>query len=346
MWSNTTGGELGKVVSDTPYSWQTYSDRHPLEKNVNGSIVDSTVVADLTVDNIKVEKLVREFLEKQNLTVLPQNSFGDAVRQFVDKDEKHAVEVFVNDSLSAQLKHLMSNEDTNDEDVQEAMEAHRAKLEELFASGHVKRKRTMKIKPKPDHWNSDLDGEWAEQPGAWVHSDIENDNVDGSVSGEVPASPPPTKTTARGGRGRGRGGTTRAAARTTTTKAPAKSSSFAPKRSKPSQSVVSDDEESSDIVMLDDEDEEESEPEEAPAPASRTRTSRKVAAPAPAPKAKTRAAATLATAPAKKPIGRQAKLSFSQQTKTSATSSTASVNGSSARRAPSRTPASSSLVSS
>ncbi len=100
---------------------------------------DQTILAQLSIDNVKVEKLVREFLTAQSLTILPQNSFGDAVSQFVDKDDKHAMEMFVNDSLASQIKHLMQIDQNDEEELQSAMDQCRSKLEELFAAGRLKK---------------------------------------------------------------------------------------------------------------------------------------------------------------------------------------------------------------
>lgn len=87
------------------------------------------------MDTVRVQQLVQEFLVAQSLTILPQNSFGDAVSQFVDKDDKHAMEVFVQESLAHQTQHLLDSHPDGDEviDITEAMEEHRNKLEELFA---------------------------------------------------------------------------------------------------------------------------------------------------------------------------------------------------------------------
>ncbi|BAE59013.1 unnamed protein product [Aspergillus oryzae RIB40] len=64
--------------------------------------VDATAVSQLsTLDTVKVEQLVREFLSAQSLSILPQNSFGDAVAQFIDKDDKHAMEIWKTCSLEA-----------------------------------------------------------------------------------------------------------------------------------------------------------------------------------------------------------------------------------------------------
>ena len=97
-------------------------------------------MAQLSIDNVKVEKFVREFLTAQSLTILPQNSFGDAVSQFVDKDDKHAMEVFVNESLANQIKHLMEVDQPDEEELQQAISQYRSKLEELFAAGHLKKR--------------------------------------------------------------------------------------------------------------------------------------------------------------------------------------------------------------
>src|SRR3954453_7411413 len=109
---------------------------------------EESIIAQMSIDNVKVEKLVREFLTAQSLTILPQNSFGDAVSQFVDKDDKHAMEMFVNESLANQVKYLLHSEEVEEGDITTAMEEYRSKLEELFADGHLKRTKKAKLKPK------------------------------------------------------------------------------------------------------------------------------------------------------------------------------------------------------
>lgn len=134
---------------------------------------EESILAQLSIDSVKVEKLVREFLTAQSLTILPQNSFGDAVSQFVDKDDKHAMEMFVNESLLDQIKHLMEMDHADEDEIQNAMDAHKSKLEELFAAGRLKRRKRAKLKPRPANWDSDLDGEWEAQPAALVRSDVD-----------------------------------------------------------------------------------------------------------------------------------------------------------------------------
>ena len=205
----------------------------------------------LTLDSIKVDKLVREFLTAQSLTILPQNLFGDAVNEFVDKDDKHAMENFVRDNLSAQVEHLLSL-DGGKEDLESEMGAQKSRLEQLAAQGMLKNRRGGKLKPKPGDWDSDLEGAWEDQQGAWEQSDLsdaENSDDDASVA----ATPAPST---RGGRGRGRArgtGMTRTAAaakRSTaaTKKAPTKTTST---RGRKKQVVEEDSDDDEDIVMED-----------------------------------------------------------------------------------------------
>lgn len=71
------------------------------------------------IDAIKVEKLVQGFLETQSLSVLAENGLGDAIAQFVDKDDRHAVEEFVKSSLKDQIKKLLDSGVIEERDIHE-----------------------------------------------------------------------------------------------------------------------------------------------------------------------------------------------------------------------------------
>lgn len=125
-------------------------------------------------DRVKVESLVQDFLGAQSLKVLPQGPFGDAVNQFVSKDDKHAMELFVSEHLTGQVKQLLGLE-SDDEDLSSAMEIYRTRVEQQMASGPARiglgAERKRVLKPKPDTWDSDFDGEWENEPGAWMYED-------------------------------------------------------------------------------------------------------------------------------------------------------------------------------
>lgn len=190
------------------------------------------------------------------------------MNQFVSKDDKHAVEMFVIDSLSTQVKGLLQ---LDDDKITEGLDAHiedfRKVMEKSFVSGQQKQaQRKRRFKDKPDGWDSDLDGHWNAQPDA-----IE----------DVPVSPVPTNS----GRGRGQPASgvvlsdddgdeppvqkapaKRTAAATRTTKAaPAKKPAAAKKATAPKKAPArgrkkanpfqdSDEEEEEEDVIMDDDD--------------------------------------------------------------------------------------------
>jgi double-strand break repair protein MRE11 len=157
------------------------------------------------------------------------------------------MEMFVNESLATQLKHLMEANEVDEDDIAHEMEEYRSKLEELFASGQLKKSRKRKLKPKPDNWDSDLDGQWADQPGALIHTDGE-DPVDGDDNDL--SFVPPEKPAARG-RAKAAVGTQSSAA----------SKKTAPASGRGKKKVVEEeeeDEEDEDVIMLDDDEEDES----------------------------------------------------------------------------------------
>ena len=109
---------------------------------------DDSAMAQLSIDTVKVEKLVKEFLTAQSLSILPQNSFGDAVAQFVDKDDKHAMETFVKDSLKSQQMHLLNTHGVDVDELVQEMEQYKSQMEGSFAAGHATRKVSTLPAPK------------------------------------------------------------------------------------------------------------------------------------------------------------------------------------------------------
>lgn len=216
---------------------------------------DEDILAELSIDSVKVDKLVKEFLTAQTLTILPQNSFGDAVSQFVDKDDKHAMETFVGDSLKNQLKHLMAANEIEEEEITKEMAEYREQLEDLFASGQLKKTRRSKVKPKPAGWDSDFDGSWADQPAALIRSDNEGEKDDDESLASIT-----TKKAAPRGRGKA-AGTSRATAAAAKKAAPKKAAPVARAiGGRGKKKAVVEEEESDndeDVIMIDDDDDEE-----------------------------------------------------------------------------------------
>jgi double-strand break repair protein MRE11 len=245
---------------------------------------DADIMAQMGMDTIKIDALVKEFLTAQNLTILPQSAFGDAVQQFVHKDDKHAMDEFVLETMGKQVEHLINNDDDMEDDnaIAEMMEELKNKFEHNFAKGdRTTRKRTNR-KPKPLDWDSDDDGHWEDDPASVIRDDLDHDGmeVDGDDDGDSAATSRTTAARGRGTRARGRGGRTATAGTTrktatATKKAPAKAP--AKGRGKKKAATLSDEEEEeeNDVIMLDDDEDEglfvtqESQPPPKRAPAKR-----------------------------------------------------------------------------
>lgn len=141
---------------------------------------ESAVVSMTTIDTVKIDKLVHEFLEAQTLKILPRGQFGDAVTQFVDKDDKHAMEEFVAASLDGQVKQLLDL-DIDEDEIDNQMEAYKEKAEKSYLADPRRIKSTRKLKPRPVDWDTEDDGEWENDPAAWIY-EVSRDS-------EEPAAP-------------------------------------------------------------------------------------------------------------------------------------------------------------
>ncbi|CAK7268038.1 meiotic recombination [Sporothrix epigloea] len=144
-------------------------------------------------NTIKVEALVDEYLAAQSLKILPQGEFGDAVNQFVNKDDKHAMDTFVSGSLANQLKDLLAL-GAEDEDLDTAIERLRDERERQFQAGLVKQRHKRMYKPKPADWDSDMEGHWELHPGARIEADV--------ASVAAPNESGPARTSAQRGQAR------------------------------------------------------------------------------------------------------------------------------------------------
>ena len=262
---------------------------------------DDKVMAEITLSTVGVDKLVKEFLTAQSLTILPQNSFGDAVSQFVNKDDKHAMEQFVNESLNNQLKHLMDANEVDESEIVNEMEQYRSQLEDLFASGQLKKTPKSKANPKPVTWDSEEDGPWNGQPGALIRSNNEAEKDDDDL-GSIPTRKP----TARG---------RTKAAETTRRTATTRKTATAVKGTRGKRKVVEEEEEEDedgDAIMISEDDEESAEDlfvkPAKKTPAKKTAPAAKVPARAKSPVKKTPAPART-RAPA---ASKQTTLNFSQ----------------------------------
>ncbi|KAK3944437.1 double-strand break repair protein mus-23 [Diplogelasinospora grovesii] len=184
-FSNRFSGKVANT-NDVVYFYRKRAGTTSRKAKNVGDLPSRATEAIESTDIVKVDALVQEFFAQQSLKILPQAPFGDAVNQFVSKDDKHALEMFVMDSLSTQVKGLLA---LDDDKITEGLDAHiddfRKVMEESFVSGQRKQAQRRRFREKPDGWDSDLDGHWVAQPDA-----IE----------ELPSSPEPAPVKGHGRR--------------------------------------------------------------------------------------------------------------------------------------------------
>ncbi|KAK7981050.1 hypothetical protein PG989_013507 [Apiospora arundinis] len=278
--------------------------------------ISEETIAEMGLSTIEVERLVTEYFEKQTLKILPQAPFNDAVTQFVTKQDKHVMEQFVDDQLTTQVKQMMSLGDDHEDDdaILEIMKKVKAREEKQFKAGELKT-RTRIVKPKPDAWDSDLEGHWEDQEGVITILDVQgeksqpkkaqgrgkaknkdDDDLEMDLDDDVVEDSAPKKPT----RGRPAKG---AAAKAAPAKAAAAKKAPAKGRGRKAGPFVDEDEDD-DIIMDDDDDEPPAPPPKRGAAATKSQPVRSQP---------TRSRPTRAAAAASTTSKRQTQLNFSSQ---------------------------------
>ena len=255
-------------------------------RTANGiDIPEESTLASIANESAKVEQIIREFLSAQSLTLLPQNKFGEAVAQFVDNDDKHALDGFIDQTLKEQNAFLVNWDKDDDEGLMEGMGENKSNLEKLW--GQRKADADRKRRPRPEEWDADLQGEWDRDIVGIARPMAESDDD----SDEAPVAKP-----AKATRGRAKA-------------APAKATKETAKKGRTKARDLS--EEDSDVVMVDSNGEDSPlfVQEDDPPPA--TRKSKKTSTAIGSTTAR-RAAPTRAAAVSSRNATRQTQLSFSQ----------------------------------
>lgn len=96
---------------------------------------------DNDIQNITFKDLVGEFLEKATLEIIPVNGLSDAVGQFVNKDDKHATETFVDEARKACLTKMKEFDELDEDKITDIVNAHKSYLEDQFSKGQLKIKK-------------------------------------------------------------------------------------------------------------------------------------------------------------------------------------------------------------
>jgi double-strand break repair protein MRE11 len=74
------------------YRRRSVNKNDPILKPMDEFTIPAIAAAVEERSTLKMEDLVKDFLQVQHLDLLPQNEFGDIVRIFVEKDDKESIE--------------------------------------------------------------------------------------------------------------------------------------------------------------------------------------------------------------------------------------------------------------
>lgn len=109
---------------------------------------------------LQIELLVNDLLSKMQLSLLPEVGFNDAIRKFVDKDEKAALKEFIDNELDNEVSLLVSSgqflDRENPEDIRllikEVKRANTSKDALSLSSHHVLKENSVNVdKELPDN---------------------------------------------------------------------------------------------------------------------------------------------------------------------------------------------------
>ncbi|KAI9100674.1 putative nuclease Mre11 [Phlyctochytrium arcticum] len=171
------------------------------------------------LEDFRVEDLVTEYLNAQNLDLLPENELGNAVRMFVEKDDRDAIKEFVSQSLERTRQNLTTDGDQAPEDddlIREEVEREKKRRVEEFAQerGTVKPSELMSSgsKRRAQAKSNDMDIDEA------IDDDDEPEPAPVAKRGRGRGRAKAATTSTRGrGRGRGKASASASAASSTPT---------------------------------------------------------------------------------------------------------------------------------
>ncbi|KAM4566635.1 double-strand break repair protein MRE11 isoform 1-T3 [Odontesthes bonariensis] len=154
------------------------------------------------IEGLRVEDLVKQYFEaaeqKVQLSLLTEQGMGKAIQEFVDKDEKDAIEELITYQLEKTQRHLLARGVTSEQDIDTEVRLLRDSKkntteEENEIREAINRAKAHRLQRGDDPADPDMPGDFA---------DVAMDSDEGSAP-----FPAPTRGRGRGSRGgRGRGG--------------------------------------------------------------------------------------------------------------------------------------------
>ncbi len=88
------------------------------------SIDDPNMSTAEKLSKLRVGTLVREYLASQEMQLLGETGMADAIQTYVDKDDPHAIQTYVNSNLKALMKDVQSNGQVEEDDLDDVVGIH------------------------------------------------------------------------------------------------------------------------------------------------------------------------------------------------------------------------------
>ncbi|CAL8353748.1 unnamed protein product [Lota lota] len=156
----------------------------------------SQLVRNTALEGLRVEDLVKQYFEaaeqKVQLSLLTESGMGKAIQEFVDKDEKEAIEELISYQLEKTQRHLqgrgVNTEQDIDMEIQRFRDAKKNTTEEdQEITEAIHRAKALRL----------------ERGGVPQDQDTLDELADAPMDSDEDVAPPPAPARGRGGRGRG-----------------------------------------------------------------------------------------------------------------------------------------------
>ncbi|CAB1426208.1 unnamed protein product [Pleuronectes platessa] len=166
----------------------------------------SKLVKNTVVEGLRVEDLVKQYFEAAEQTVqlslLTEQGMGKALQEFVDKDEKDAIQELIKYQLEKTQRHLQARGVTTKEDIDTEIQRFRdAKKNTTEEENEIKEAMNRAKTHRLEHSND------PDVSSGYADATMDSDEDSASTSFAAPTRGRGRGGRGRGGRGRGRGAT-------------------------------------------------------------------------------------------------------------------------------------------
>ncbi|KLO15537.1 DNA repair exonuclease [Schizopora paradoxa] len=108
------------------------------------SIDDPNISTSEKLNKIRVGSLVREYLASQEMQLLGESGMADAIQTYVDKDDPHAIQNYVNLNLKSLMKDVQSKGQVEEDDLDDVV----LKAKKTYEDNYEEHAKEMKSKKK------------------------------------------------------------------------------------------------------------------------------------------------------------------------------------------------------